>query len=325
MPPDRRTPDRHGDVMQKQATGKLIDLFVDALAAEKGYSTSTCRAYRHDIEEFFSILKESWSTDRPKGASDALPDPATVTGLKIRYYLGILHKKNKKVTIARKLSAIRTFFRFLIKQGVVERNPATAVTTPKQEKRIPTYLPVDDIFRLLDSIETKTLLKARNRAMFETLYSCGIRVSELANLDVEDIDRSSGIIRVLGKGNRERLVPIGRKALGAIADYRKMLKREHPETAVDSGPLFLNKSGTRLTTRSIARILDKIAKECGLVIPISPHGLRHTFATHMLDAGADLRAIQELLGHKSLATTQKYTHVSIDRLLETYDKSHPRK
>jgi integrase/recombinase XerC len=325
MPPDRRTPDRHGDVMQKQATGKLIDLFVDALAAEKGYSTSTCRAYRHDIEEFFSILKESWSTDRPKGASDALPDPATVTGLKIRYYLGILHKKNKKVTIARKLSAIRTFFRFLIKQGVVERNPATAVTTPKQEKRIPTYLPVDDIFRLLDSIETKTLLKARNRAMFETLYSCGIRVSELANLDVEDIDRSSGIIRVLGKGNRERLVPIGRKALGAIADYRKMLKREHPETAVDSGPLFLNKSGTRLTTRSIARILDKIAKECGLVIPISPHGLRHTFATHMLDAGADLRVIQELLGHKSLATTQKYTHVSIDRLLETYDKSHPRK
>lgn len=325
MPPDRRTPDRHGDVMQKQATGKLIDLFVDALAAEKGYSTSTCRAYRHDIEEFFSILKESWSTDRPKGASDALPDPATVTGLKIRYYLGILHKKNKKVTIARKLSAIRTFFRFLIKQGVVERNPATAVTTPKQEKKIPTYLPVDDIFRLLDSIETKTLLKARNRAMFETLYSCGIRVSELANLDVEDIDRSSGIIRVLGKGNRERLVPIGRKALGAIADYRKMLKREHPETAVDSGPLFLNKSGTRLTTRSIARILDKIAKECGLVIPISPHGLRHTFATHMLDAGADLRAIQELLGHKSLATTQKYTHVSIDRLLETYDKAHPRK
>lgn len=325
MPPDRRMPDRQGDVMQKQATGKLIDLFVDALAAEKGYSPSTCRAYRHDIVEFFSILKENWSPDGPPAASDVLPAPATVTGLKIRYYLGILHKKNKKVTIARKLSAIRSFFKFLMKQGAVERNPTTAVTTPKQEKKIPTYLPVDDIFRLLDSIETKTLLKARNRAMFETLYSCGIRVSELANLDVEDIDRSSGIIRVLGKGNRERLVPIGRKALGAIADYRKRLQREQAETVTDSGPLFLNKNGKRLTTRSIARILEKIAMECGLAIPISPHGLRHTFATHMLDAGADLRAIQELLGHKSLATTQKYTHVSIDRLLETYDKAHPRK
>ncbi len=325
MPPDRQVPDRHGDAMQRQATGKLIDLFVDALAAEKGYSTRTCRAYRHDIVEFFSILQENGPNDRPKTDSDALPEPGTVTGLKIRYYLGVLHKKNKKVTIARKLSAIRSFFKFLIKQGVVEHNPATAVTTPKQEKKIPTYLPVDDIFRLLDSIETKTLLKARNRAMFETLYSCGIRVSELANLDVEDIDRSSGVIRVLGKGNRERLVPIGRKALGAMADYRKRLRREHPEIDTEKGPLFLNKNGKRLTTRSIARILEKIAMECGLVIPISPHGLRHTFATHMLDAGADLRAIQELLGHKSLATTQKYTHVSIDRLLETYDKAHPRK
>ncbi|MCP3953261.1 MAG: tyrosine recombinase XerC [Desulfobacterales bacterium] len=318
-------PDRQGDAMQTPATGKLIELFVDALAAEKGYSPSTCRAYRHDITELFSILKESGSSDGQRTSGDALPEAGTVTGLKIRYYLGILHKKNKKVTIARKLSAIRSFYKFLIKQGVVTQNPATAVTTPKQEKKIPAYLPVDDIFRLLDSIETKTLLKTRNRAMFETLYSCGIRVSELANLDVGDIDTASGIIRVLGKGNRERLVPIGRKALGAIADYRQLLKRERADSADDSRPLFLNKNGKRLTTRSIARILEKIAMECGLVIPISPHGLRHTFATHMLDAGADLRAIQELLGHKSLATTQKYTHVSIDRLLETYDKAHPRK
>ena len=311
--------------MHPQTTEKLIDLFVDALTAEKGYSERTCRAYRHDILEFFSILKENWTSGSHPQTEAALPAPVSVTGLKIRYYLGILHKKNKKVTIARKLSAIRSFFKFLIKQGVVDQNPAETVATPRQEKKIPAYLPVDDIFRLLDSIETDTLLKARNLAMFETLYSCGIRVSELANLDVEDIRQSSGIVRVVGKGNRERLVPIGQKALGAIAAYRRRLKSACADATYDHTPLFLNKNGSRLTTRSIARILEKIAKECGLAIPISPHGLRHTFATHMLDAGADLRAIQELLGHKSLATTQKYTHVSIDRPLDTYDKAHPRK
>jgi integrase/recombinase XerC len=310
----------------RQATEKLIELFIEALTAEKGYAESTCRAYRRDISEFFLILRENWTAAAPDDdANGDLPAADTVTGLQIRYYLGRLHKKNKKVTIARKLSALRTFFRFLIKQGIVDRNPAEAVTTPKQEKKIPVYLPVDDIFRLLDSIETTTLLKARNRAMFETLYSCGIRVSELAGLDIADIDRSTGVVRVTGKGNRERLVPIGRKALVAIDDYRHRLKAENPEDAAQDGPVFLNKNGGRLTTRSIARILDQIALECGLATPISPHGLRHTFATHMLDAGADLRAIQELLGHKSLATTQKYTHVSIDRLLETYDKAHPRK
>jgi len=308
--------------MQPQTTENLIDLFVDALTAEKGYSDSTCRSYRHDILEFFTILQANWPPDE---SATGLPVPQTVTGIQVRYWLGILHKRNKKVTIARKLPALRTFFKFLIKQGVVDHNPAATVTTPKQEKKIPTYLPVDDIFRLLDFIETQTLLKARNRAMFETLYSCGIRVSELTNLDVADIDRSTAIIRVTGKGDRERLVPIGRKALGAIADYRRKLKQEQPAFAADDGPLFLNKNGGRLTSRSVARILEKIARECGLATPISPHGLRHTFATHMLDAGADLRAIQELLGHQSLATTQKYTHVSIDRLLETYDKAHPRK
>jgi len=311
--------------MQQQTTENQIDLFVDALAAEKGYADSTCRSYHHDILEFFTILHEKWPAGQKEAAKTGLPAPKTVTGIQVRYWLGILHKRNKKVTIARKLSALRTFFKFLIKQGVVDQNPAATVTTPKQEKKIPAYLPVDDIFRLLDSIETETLLKARNRAMFETLYSCGIRVSELTGLDLTDIDRSTAIIRVIGKGNRERMVPIGRKALDAIGDYRRKLQHAQPEAAKAVGALFLNKNGGRLTTRSVARILEKIARECGLATPISPHGLRHTFATHMLDAGADLRAIQELLGHQSLATTQKYTHVSIDRLLETYDKAHPRK
>ena len=197
--------------------------------------------------------------------------------------------------------------------------------TPKQKKSIPVYLPVDDIFRLLDSIRTDTLFDLRNRAIFETLYSSGIRVSELAGMNLFDVDFTKCVIRVLGKGNRERIVPVGRKALNAISDYRKRLQIEAGIQADENTPLFLNKNNGRLTTRSMARILEKTAKECGLLIPVSPHSIRHSFATQMLDAGADLRVVQELLGHKSLSTTQKYTHVSIDRLMEIYDKSHPRR
>jgi integrase/recombinase XerC len=181
------------------------------------------------------------------------------------------------------------------------------------------------MFRLLDSIKTDTLLGLRNRAMFETLYSCGIRVSELAGLNVFDINFSSRVLRVMGKGGKQRIVPIGDKALVAINFYRKRLEKEKGLQSQENGPLFLNKNNGRLTTRSIARILDKLARACGILIPVSPHALRHTYATHMLDAGADLRIVQELLGHKSLSSTQRYTHVSIDRLMETYDKAHPRK
>ena len=243
----------------------------------------------------------------------------------IRGYLGFLHKKNKKVTIARKLSAVRSFFRFLLKHGVILDNPLGLILTPKQKKAIPVYLPVDDVFRLLDSIKTDTLAGIRNRAIFETLYSSGIRVSELEGLNVFDVDFKKCLIRVVGKGNKERIVPIGKKATAAIREYRKRLQGEAGVGEDDNTPLFLNKDHGRLTSRSIARILEKTARECGLLIPVSPHALRHTFATHMLDAGADLRVVQEFLGHKSLSTTQKYTHVSIDRLMEAYDKAHPRR
>ena len=224
-----------------------------------------------------------------------------------------------------KLSAIRSFFRFLVKHGVIQDNPADMILTPKQGKSLPVYLPVDDMFRLLDSIKTDTLLSMRNRAIFETLYSSGIRVSELAGMDVSHIDFAQNIIRVHGKGNRERIVPLGEKAVKAIEAYREKLKVETGIGPFGNAPLFLNKNRGRLSTRSIARILDKLVQECSLSVPVSPHALRHTFATHMLDAGADLRVVQELLGHKSLSTTQKYTHVSIDRLMETYDKAHPRR
>jgi integrase/recombinase XerC len=304
---------------------RLIGSFIKSLSSEKGYSANTCRAYLHDLEEFASFVRNRCETGK-KDQNDTHSIPVDeIDGLIIRSYLGYLNKKNKKVTIARKLSAMRSFFRYIVKHGILLDSPLDLILTPKQKKMIPTYLPVDDVFRLLDSVKTDTLAGLRDRAILETLYSSGIRVSELAGMNVFDVDFAKCVIRVVGKGNRERIVPIGKKALGVIKAYRKRLQKEAGIGDDNNTPLFLNKYNRRLSTRSIARILEKAAKSCGLIIPVSPHALRHTFATHMLDAGADLRVVQELLGHKSLSTTQKYTHVSIDRLMETYDKAHPRR
>jgi integrase/recombinase XerC len=303
----------------------LIDSFVDSLIAERGYSENTCRAYLTDLKEFESFSEQNSRIATIKRRQTGSIKPASIDSLTVRKYLGYLHQKNKKTTIARKLSAVRSFFRYLVKQGIIENNPTESILTPKQEHPIPTYLSVDDMFRLLDSIQTDSLLGLRNRAIFETLYSCGLRVSEAAGLNTLDVDNRAGLVRVLGKGARQRIVPIGRKALQAIKAYRQRLANDAGVYTDDNGPLFLNRFKKRLSPRSIARILDKIVMECSLLVPISPHVLRHTFATHMLDAGADLRVVQELLGHKSLSTTQKYTHVSIDRLMETYDRAHPRK
>ena len=311
---------------------ELIQSFIAVLSTAKGYSENTCRSYRSDLLEFADIIKRVGLSDT---ASQSMPQsgilPAgSVTGIAIRGYLGHLHQHCKKSTIARKLSAVRSFYRYLVKHGYIDVNPSDTVQTPKQDQPIPTYLPIDDMFRLLASVKTDTLLGLRNRAMFETLYSTGIRVSELAGLDVQDIDFHEHVIRVKGKGGHERMVPIGKTALSFIETYRKRMEcmdrvTRSPIEMVSGGALFLNKFNTRLSVRSIARILEKTTRECGLTIPVSPHAFRHTFATHMLDAGADLRVVQELLGHKSLSTTQKYTHVSIDRLMEAYDKAHPRK
>ena len=303
----------------------LISDFIESLAVEKGYSENTCRGYGVDLEGFTEYLAQNPPEGYRRSQSG---DPVKIDGIHaitIRGYLGWLHKKNKKTTIARKLSAVRSFFKFLVKRGVIDDSPADSILTPKQDKTIPEYLPVDEMFRLLDSIQTGSILDLRNRAIFETLYSCGIRVAELVGMDVRNVDFSGGVIRVLGKGRKERIVPIGQKALAAIKIYREQAKKVWGITADHNGPLFLNKNKGRLSARSVARILDNLVKACGLLKPVSPHTMRHTFATHMLDAGADLRIVQELLGHKSLSTTQKYTHVSIDRLMETYDRAHPRK
>lgn len=297
---------------------KHVAEFIESLAVEKGYAKNTLQAYRIDLDKFCSYLQSEQSSRHI--------DVTNIDGLHIRRFLGYLHKANKKRSIARTLSAVRSFFRYLHKKGSIAVNPAEGILTPKQEETIPAYLTVDDIFRLLDSIETDTLLSARNRAIFETIYSTGIRVSELSGLNVADVDFQESIIRVLGKGNKERRVPIGKRALAAIMAYRRRLRQDGKKnaSALDSA-LFLNKNMGRLSQRSIQRILDKIAVACGLSVPVTPHVLRHTYATHLLDAGADLRSVQELLGHKSLSTTQKYTHVTIDKLMAVYDNAHPRK
>ncbi|NVM20500.1 MAG: tyrosine recombinase XerC [Desulfobacterales bacterium] len=301
---------------------KLIETFIETLSAEKGFSPHTCRAYRNDLEGFYAYLGEAAKGKRQSKTRANIHD---VDGLVIRSYLGFLHKKNQKTTIARKLSALRSFFRFLVKKGVIGKNPAETVLTPKRGCPAPQYLPVDDMFRLLDGLKGDSILALRNRAILETLYSTGLRVGELVGMDVQDVDFDRGLARVLGKGNKERVVPVGKKALSCTRIYldrRGMGGRTHD---VNGEPLFLNNRKGRLTARSVARLLEKLVLQLGLMRPITPHGLRHTFATHMLDAGADLREVQELLGHASITTTQRYTHVSIDRLMEVYDKAHPRR
>ncbi len=303
---------------------ELIEEFLESLLSEKGYSDNTSRAYGKDLDEFYRFLKTGGNKEKKEGNCEE-PVLEKITPLVIRGYLGVLHKKNKKSTAARKLSSLRSFFNYLVKNGILKDNPADLVMTPKREKAIPAFLSVDEMFRLLDSIDDDTLLGLRNRAIFETLYSTGLRVSELAGLNVYSVDFNAQFVRVIGKGNKERMVPIGEKALSAIKAYLNRLNGDSFNLPIENGPLFLNNKKGRLTPRSIARILDKLVEGCALLTPVSPHALRHTFATHMLNAGADLRVIQELLGHKSLSTTQKYTHVSIDKLMETYDRAHPRK
>lgn len=245
-----------------------IEAFVETLAVEKAYSEHTCRAYRRDLLEFAALIADSLD----------IPDDdlalSRIETMSIRSYLGRLHRRNKKSSIARKLSAVRSFYRYLSKHRLITDNPTDGILTPKQDRALPTYLPVDEMFRLLDGIQTDSLLDRRNRAIFETLYSCGLRVSELAGMNALDIDLNAGTVRVLGKGAKQRIVPIGKKALQAIQIYRDQLtiQRKLPEGA-DQG-LFLNKNGGRLTSRSIGRILDQLVARCGLLTPVTPSTLR---------------------------------------------------
>ncbi len=301
----------------------LIEQFIEYLSNQKRYSLHTIRNYQIDLRQFseFVALREARSEGENSDAGIGMIDSQV-----IRTYLGSLYGQFRRSTIARKLSAVRSFFLFLERKGLTKWNPAADIATPKLEKYMPTYLLVDEVFRLLERPEREKPLGLRDLAILEVLYSCGFRVSELEALTISSIDFDERLVRVIGKGDKERIVPIGRQALQAVRKYleaTQYLRRSN--VYISRGePLFINFRGGALSGRSIGRIIKKYAIESGLTADVSPHSMRHTFATHLLDGGADLRAVQELLGHESLSTTQKYTHVSLDRLMEVYDKAHPR-
>jgi integrase/recombinase XerC len=306
----------------------LIDRYATFLRVEKNVSAHTLRNYLSDLLQFLAFVEKPH--ERAEVRAVAVGE---INHHHIHAFLSTLYRHHKKSSIGRKLSAIKSFLRFLLREGIIERDPTLLIGSPKKDQPLPTYLPIDDMFRLLDAPPLDTPTGLRDRAILEVLYSCGLRVSELVGLDWNAIDANLEVVRVRGKGNKERIVPIGRKALEALDRYRAQIlalvvpKRRYSLPSLSSSaslPVFLNTRGERLTTRSVARLVAGYARDCGIALKTSPHALRHTFATHLLDAGADLRAIQELLGHSSLSTTQKYTHVNLDRLMQVYDKAHPR-
>ncbi len=303
---------------------KEIESFLLYLKDQKGFSPYTLKSYRTDLEQFFRFVQNRNSTSAAE--REKATDSASFEPMVVREYLGSLYGKLKRSSIARKLSAVKSFFRFLEKEGGAGGNPAAEIRTPRIEQVIPPHLQVDEVFRLLQRPDSTRMLGIRDLAILEVLYSCGFRVGELESLNVGDVDFKDRLIKVTGKGNKERIVPVGRKALGVLRQYLETtgtLRGKRADLPPES-PLFINFRGGRLTTRSIGRMIKKYVIEAGLPSDISPHSMRHSYATHLLDGGADLRSVQELLGHESLSTTQKYTHVSLDRLMEVYDKAHPR-
>lgn len=286
---------------------RYIDKFINYLKIEKNAAQHTITNYTIDLKSFYTFLQDK--------------DVSAVDHLMLRRFLADMRAKvYSKRTIARKLASLRSFFKFLYREGYIKSNPVTAISSPKLDKKLPKFLDVAKVTKLILAPDIKTDSGLRDRAILETLYSTGIRVSELVGLDSSDVDFISGVIKVFGKGSKERIVPIGDEAIAAI---RKYLDRR-PKRVKDKDAVFLNSRGGRLTDRSVRRVIDKYIHVCSIEEKISPHSLRHSFATHLLDRGADLRSVQELLGHMNLSTTQIYTHVTMERLKSVYDKTHPR-
>jgi integrase/recombinase XerC len=300
---------------------ELVTSFLKYLQTEKGYSNQTVSNYGSDLRQFLRFVAMK------KGTQGNISDSNYIDYKLIRSYLAEQFDTSRRTTIARKLSTLKSFYRFLELRGCCSINPASEIATPKQEKYIPTYLPIDDMFALLEKPDREKLSGLRDLSILELLYSSGLRVSELVNVNIEHLDPKARLVRVLGKGGKERVLPVGRKAIAALSEYleRTAQQRKRSGYGTDQGPLFLNNRGGRLSSRSVHRLVKRYSRECGITTEISPHSIRHTFATHLLDGGADLRSIQEMLGHVSLSTTQKYTHMSVDKLMEVYDKSHPRR
>lgn len=295
-------------------TAYLTD-FIRWLKVERGYSPHTVDGYARDVTEFFACV----------GDEIDLP---LVTRDHIRTYLASLYSSNSSATVARKMSALRTFFRFALREGVMTHDPLAGVAGPKLARYIPVFLTVDEVFDLLEEPGKQDSFYLRDRALMELIYSTGIRVSELVSLNLDDLDFSAGMVRVRGKGRKERMVPFGDPAAEALQKWFELrnqlivdrIKRGHEAERM---ALFLNSRGTRLTARSVERLIAAYGRRAGIGVRVTPHALRHSFATHLLEMGLDMRTVQELLGHVSLSTTQKYTHLNMDHLTKVYDQAHP--
>jgi len=310
----------------------LVRQFLDYLKLEKHFSDYTVKSYGADLVQFGQFL--GGQIGRGAGAAPIAEMPADQVDVKkiacepltIREFLAYLYGQNyTKSTTARKLATLRSFYKFLIRRGQVSVNPLSTIRTPKQEKRLPKCLDLEQVQKLLEAPGDTDILSARDKAMLEVLYSSGIRVSELVELEMQDIDLQEGVLRVRGKGRKDRLTPIGSQAIRAVQRYFELRQLNHKTGEITAtSRVFLNKHGDSLSTRSVRRKLDKYLTMAGLDPGISPHTLRHSFATHLLNNGADLRSVQELLGHQSLSTTQIYTHLTTNRVKEVYDAAHPR-
>jgi tyrosine recombinase XerC len=286
--------------------------FLDYLRYERNASAHTVSSYRRDLAQFSDYIREQGGSFRK------------VDNVQIRGFMARLHERRlKKSTTARKLAAIRSFFRFGIKKKWITENPAKVVATPRQDRRVPSFLSEEEMAHFLDVPPSKKPLDLRDKAILELLYASGIRVSELVGVNPEDVNLEERLVRVRGKGKKERLVPFGRMAGERLAAYLTVRPVLIGDRVGEKG-LFLNYQGRRITVRSVERMVDKYIRRTAVKRKISPHSLRHSFASHLLSRGADLRVIQELLGHESLATTQKYTHLDLGRLMDVYRKSHPR-
>ncbi len=303
-----------------------VQEFLDFLKFEKHFSDYTVKCYGADLMQFARFLVNGH--DNPEHAVDFQQADAHLMAcdaLKVREYLAYMFSRRySKSTTARKLASLRSFYRFNVRRQRLETNPLSTVRTPKQEKRLPKCLDIDQIQRLLAAPGSGDMLSARDRAMMEVMYSCGLRVSELVALEMQDIDMAEGIVRVRGKGRKDRLTPIGQHAIKALQEYLELRMAEGKMQGQHATRVFVNKHGTPLSTRSVRRKMDKYLAIAGIEPGVSPHTLRHSFATHMLNAGADLRSVQELLGHQSLSTTQIYTHLTTARMKQVYDQAHPR-
>ncbi|HLN87075.1 MAG TPA: tyrosine recombinase XerC [Candidatus Limnocylindrales bacterium] len=298
----------------------LLRQYADHLRHERNASAHTSRNYLSDLAQLQAfLLDRELCLDSNRGV-----DVKKIDLHAVRAFLAWLAQQRKKSSIGRKVAALKGFFRFLLTTKRIDKDPLGLIQSPKQDKPLPTFLSVDDAFHLLGAIKVTTGLDARDLAVLEVFYSTGIRVSELVGLNWADLDVELGIIRVVGKGSKERIVPIGKVALGALEQYSLEQRKRWNLPCKGESAVFLNNRGGRITTRSVARIVEKHLKLAGIQIKMGPHGLRHSFATHLLNSGADLRVIQELLGHASLSTTQRYTHLNLDQLTAVYDKAHPR-